>query len=145
MDIKKAIKKSGLKMTESRSKILTLLSKTDQHMTAEDIYKHFATSEKPANFSTIYRTLQQFVENNIIIKHYFESQPQAYYEIAPADHHDHLLCLDCGRVIEFVDQIIEQRQIDIATEHGFVIDSHTLHLQGRCQTNQCQYKNVTQD
>jgi Fur family ferric uptake transcriptional regulator len=125
------IKKAGLKITLPRTKILKILETTnDHHMGAEDIYKVLVEEDEGAiALATVYRVLTQFEAAGLVIRHNFESG-QAIFELNNSEHHDHMVCLRTGKIVEFHDEIIEQRQREIAKEHGFEISDHALTLYG---------------
>lgn len=124
------IKRAGLKITQPRVKILDLLSNsTDQHLSAEDIYKELLANGDEIGLATVYRVLTQFETAGLVHRHNFEGG-QAVFELASDEHHDHMVCVKSGRVVEFYDEIIEQRQREIAREHGFKITDHSLTLYG---------------
>jgi Fur family ferric uptake transcriptional regulator len=125
------IKKAGLKITLPRTKILKILeSAPNRHMGAEDIYRILLKEDEGAiALATVYRVLTQFEAAGLVIRHNFESG-QAIFELNNSDHHDHLICLRTGKIIEFYDEVIEQRQRIIAQEHGFEITDHSLTLYG---------------
>ncbi len=125
------IKKAGLKITLPRTKILKILeTANDRHMGAEDIYKVLVEEDEGAiALATVYRVLTQFEAADLVIRHNFESG-QAIFELNNSEHHDHMVCLRTGRIVEFHDEIIEQRQREIAKEHGFEINDHALTLYG---------------
>ena len=125
------IKKAGLKITLPRTKILKILeTASDRHMGAEDIYKVLVEEDEGAiALATVYRVLTQFEAAGLVIRHNFESG-QAIFELNNSEHHDHMVCLRTGKIVEFHDEIIEQRQREIAKEHGFEINDHALTLYG---------------
>ncbi|MEZ5538337.1 MAG: ferric iron uptake transcriptional regulator [Thiolinea sp.] len=124
------IKRAGLKITQPRVKILELLSNsTDQHLSAEDIYKELLTNGDEIGLATVYRVLTQFETAGLVHRHNFEGG-QAVFELASDEHHDHMVCVKTGRVVEFYDEVIEQRQKEIARQHGFKITDHSLTLYG---------------
>lgn len=124
------IKRAGLKVTQPRVKILELLgNSTDQHLSAEDIYKVLLANGDEIGLATVYRVLTQFEAGGLVHRHNFEGG-QAVFELASDDHHDHMVCIKTGKVVEFYDEIIEQRQKEIAEEHGFKITDHSLTLYG---------------
>ena len=127
----KDIKRAGLKITQPRVKILELLENSaDRHLSAEDIYKSLLANGDDIGLATVYRVLTQFETAGLVTRHHFESG-QAVFELSSDEHHDHMVCVRTGRVVEFCDEIIEQRQKDIAREHGFEITGHSLILYGR--------------
>ncbi len=122
------LKKAGLKATLPRLRILEILEKScAQHMSAEDVYKALIDSGEDVGLATIYRVLTQFETADIVIRHNFDGG-HAVFEIAPDRHHDHMVCMDSGEVIEFVDPEIEQRQKEIVAEHGYELQDHSLIL-----------------
>ena len=127
----KDIKRAGLKITQPRVKILELLeSSTDRHLSAEEIYKILLKNGDDIGLATVYRVLTQFEAAGLVSRHHFESG-QAVFELASDEHHDHMVCVRTGRVVEFYDEIIERRQQEIAQEHGFEITGHSLILYGQ--------------
>jgi len=126
------LKKAGLKVTLPRVKILELLENSDiRHHTAEDIYKALMESGEEVGLATVYRVLTQFEAAALVTRHHFESG-QAVFELNHGSHHDHLVCVKCGRVDEFYDDIIEQQQKKIAADKGYAITDHNLILYGIC-------------
>ncbi len=126
----KNIKQAGLKVTKPRLKILNLFDQhKDKHLSAEDIYTLLRGEGEDIGLATVYRVLTQFVAAGLVERHYFESG-QAVFELTSDEHHDHMVCVKTGRVVEFYDETIEQRQKEIAAEHGFVITDHSLTLYG---------------
>ena len=123
------LKKAGLKATLARFRILEALESSDhnRHLSAEEIYKQLINSGEDVGLATIYRVLTQFESAGIVIRHNFE-EGHAVYEITPDDHHDHMVCLETGNVIEFHDEIIEKRQDEIAAEKGYQIIDHSMVL-----------------
>lgn len=122
------LRKAGLKVTHPRMRILHLLEDADErHLTAEDIYKQLLAGEEEIGLATVYRVLTQFESAGIVIKHNFESG-QAVYELDRGGHHDHMIDVDTGRVIEFVSEDIERLQQDVAEQRGYVIEDHSLVL-----------------
>ena len=123
------LKKAGLKATLPRIRILEALESSDhnRHLSAEEIYKQLINSGEDVGLATIYRVLTQFESAGIVIRHNFE-EGHAVYEITPDDHHDHMVCLETGNVIEFHDEIIEKRQDEIAAEKGYQIIDHSMVL-----------------
>lgn len=127
------LKKVGLKLTIPRIKILQLLQQSKQHhVSAEDIYTQLKEERDDVGLATVYRVLTQFEAAGLVIKHRFEGD-HAVYELAHEKHHDHLVCLNCKRVEEFVDETIEQRQQQIAQTFGFKMTDHCLHIYGICK------------
>ena len=127
------LKKARLKSTTPRLKILQLLENADnKHLSAEDIYQLLQEDSSDISLATIYRTLAQFESAGMVVKHKF-SDDASVYELDRGEHHDHLICVRCNQVIEFVDDIIETRQDEIAQKHGFIITDHSLNIFGLCQ------------
>ncbi|MGB0188094.1 MAG: ferric iron uptake transcriptional regulator [Aequoribacter sp.] len=124
------LKKAGLKVTLPRLKIMQILeanSEQGQHMSAEDVYKALLEAEEEVGLATVYRVLTQFESAGLVSRHNFETG-HSVYEIAKGEHHDHMVCVDTGEVIEFTDSVIEERQHQIAKEHGFHLEDHSLVL-----------------
>jgi len=127
------LKKAGLKTTLPRLKILEILEHDPQrHMTAEDVYKRLLDAGEEVGLATVYRVLTQFESAGLVQRHNFEGGP-AVFEIKQGGHHDHMVCVECGRVFEFFDRTIEDRQRQVATDSDFVIDDHALYLYGVCR------------
>lgn len=132
------LKDRGLKVTLPRIKILELFQRGNaRHMTAEDVHAALLAEDIDLGLATVYRVLTQFEQAGLLERHNFDAG-KAIYEINHGQHHDHLVCLDCGKVEEFYDPEIEQRQEAIAAERGFSIDAHALYLYGHCQKENCQ-------
>jgi len=124
------IKNAGLRVTLPRMKILELLeSSEDRHLKAEDIYKILLASEGDIALATVYRVLTQFEAAGLVTRHHFDGG-HAVFELNDGEHHDHLVDISTGRVVEFYDEIIEQRQKSIAAKYGFSITEHTMVLYG---------------
>jgi Fur family ferric uptake transcriptional regulator len=124
------LKQVGLKITQPRLKILHLLESTEEHhLGAEDIYNLLRGQGDEIGLATVYRVLTQFEAAGLVQRHHFETG-QAVFELAPEKHHDHMVCMKTGKVIEFYDEVIERRQKEIAAEHGFKITDHSLTLYG---------------
>ena len=122
------LKKAGLKVTLPRLRILELLEGGDKtHLSAEEIYRRLIDAGEEVGLATVYRVLTQFEQAGICIRHNFE-EGHAVYELTPSDHHDHMVCLDTGDVIEFTDNIIEERQKKLAEEQGYEIMDHSMVL-----------------
>ncbi|MDC6170571.1 ferric iron uptake transcriptional regulator [Paucibacter sp. XJ19-41] len=131
------IKNSGLKATLPRIKILEIFQKTAQrHMTAEDVYKALLTEGADIGLATVYRVLTQFEQAGLLSRNHFESG-KAVFELNEGHHHDHLVCLTCGRVEEFFDPQIEERQHAIAKDRGFELQEHSLALYASCIKKNC--------
>ena len=128
----KNLKEAGLKTTQPRLKVLDVLETSPiHHMTAEDVYKRLLETEQEIGLATVYRILTQFETAGLVIRHNFEGG-RALYELHDGAHHDHMVCVECGKVFEFVDRTIEQRQRNVAAKAGFVMEDHSLSLYGVC-------------
>ena len=122
------LKKAGLKVTLPRLRILELLEHDDKaHLSAEEIYRRLIDAGEEVGLATVYRVLTQFEQAGICIRHNFE-EGHAVYELTPSDHHDHMVCLESGDVIEFTDDIIEERQKKVAEIKGYEIVDHSMVL-----------------
>lgn len=122
------LKKAGLKATLPRIRILEVLEQhKEDHLSAEDIYKELIKAGEDVGLATVYRVLTQFESAGMIMRHNFE-EGRAIYEIMPDDHHDHMVCLESGKVIEFHDEMIEKRQEEIAKAHGYELVDHSMVL-----------------
>ena len=131
------LKSSGLKATLPRIKILEVFQNSSQrHMTAEDVFKSLMNEGSDIGLATVYRVLMQFEQAGILSRNHFESG-KATFELNEGKHHDHLVCMVCGRVEEFVDPEIEKRQRAIAAAHGFELHDHALSLYGVCSNKSC--------
>ncbi|HEY0587479.1 MULTISPECIES: ferric iron uptake transcriptional regulator [Telluria group] len=134
------LKASGLKATLPRLKILDIFQSSPvRHLTAEDVYKLLLAENMDVGLATVYRVLTQFEQAGLLNRNHFESG-KAIFELNEGSHHDHLVCLDCGRVEEFVDEEIEKRQQSIAAERGFKIAEHALAIYGSCTKVNCPHK-----
>ncbi|MDA8095462.1 MAG: ferric iron uptake transcriptional regulator [Betaproteobacteria bacterium] len=131
------LKSMGLKVTLPRLKILNLFEHSEErHLTAEDVYKNLLAEGEDVGLATVYRVLTQFEQAGLLTRHHFEGD-KAVYELNQGGHHDHLVCLQCGRVEEFLDDEIERRQREIAQQRGFEIREHSLYLYADCTNPQC--------
>jgi Fe2+/Zn2+ uptake regulation proteins len=128
------LKKVGLKVTLPRIKILEILESagTARHMSAEDVYKALLEHGDDVGLATVYRVLTQFEQAGILTRHHFEGG-QSVFEMDEGKHHDHILCTKCGRVDEFVDPTIEERQKAIADKFGYTMTDHSLYIYGVCK------------
>lgn len=127
----------GLKVTAPRLKMLELLEKAqDRHLSAEAIYRLLLKSGEEIGLATVYRALTQFEAAGLVTRHHFEGG-QAVFELERGPHHDHIVCVHCGRVEEFYDEIIEKRQRLVAENLGFNLSDHTLTLYGECNESEC--------
>jgi Fur family ferric uptake transcriptional regulator len=134
------LKSSGLKATLPRIKILEVFQRTTRrHMTAEDVYKALLVEGADVGLATVYRVLMQFEQAELLTRSNFESG-KSVFELNEGQHHDHLVCLTCGRVEEFLDPEIEARQRAIAHERGFELHEHALALYARCTKAQCEFR-----
>jgi len=140
MDQSDELKSTGLKVTLPRLKILEIFQKgVQRHMTAEDVFRHLLSENAEIGLATVYRVLTQFEQAGILSRNHFESG-KAVYELNEGKHHDHVVCLDCGKVEEFYDAEIEQRQQAVALAKGFVIADHALSLYAHCSRNPCPHR-----
>ncbi len=136
------LKSTGLKATLPRLKILEIFQKGGQrHMTAEDVFRVLLDDRSDVGLATVYRVLAQFEQADILSRSHFESG-KAVYELNEGEHHDHLVCLDCGKVEEFYDAEIEKRQNAVAKAKGFKIADHALSLYAHCTTEKCPHRPV---
>lgn len=131
------LRKAGLKVTLPRMKILEMLeSSENRHMSAEDIYRELLESGEDIGLATVYRVLTQFEAADLVVRHHFEGG-NSVFELNRGEHHDHIICVDCGQVVEFYDETIEQRQKSVASQQQFRIADHSLILYGKCQRDKC--------
>lgn len=138
----KDLRKAGLKVTLPRLKILEILETgARRHMSAEDIYKVLLESNEDIGLATVYRVLTQFEAAGLVTRHHFEDG-MAVFEVNHGMHHDHIVCIDCGRVEEFLDKGIEERQTAVAHRLGFEIRDHSLILYGQCRRADCPNRKV---
>jgi Fur family transcriptional regulator, ferric uptake regulator len=138
------LKSTGLKATLPRLKILDIFQTGRQrHMTAEDVFRVLLEERSDIGLATVYRVLTQFEQAGLLIRSNFESG-KAVYELNEGQHHDHLVCLDCGRVEEFYDPEIEQRQHAIAKARGFELQEHALSLYASCHKTDCEHRGKVQ-
>lgn len=136
------LKNTGLKATIPRLKILEVFQRGKQrHMTAEDVFRVLMEAHSDVGLATVYRVLTQFEQAGILLRSHFESG-KAVYELDEGQHHDHLVCLDCGRVEEFYDAEIEKRQNAVAKAKGFTIADHALSLYANCNRDNCPHRNT---
>jgi Fur family ferric uptake transcriptional regulator len=133
----KDLRNAGLKVTLPRLKILEILEDDGaRHKSAEDIYRALLDHHEDIGLATVYRVLTEFEAAGLVTRHHFENG-MAVFELNRGDHHDHIVCLDCGKVEEFVDSGIEERQKAIAGQAGFEIQDHSMILYGRCRKPNC--------
>jgi Fur family ferric uptake transcriptional regulator len=140
----KDLRKAGLKVTLPRLKILEILENSStRHLSAEDIYRQLLESNEDIGLATVYRVLTQFEAAGLVTRHHFEDgrdMSPAVFELNQGTHHDHIVCLDCGRVEEFMDSGIEERQTQVASKLGFAIRDHSLILYGNCRRSDCAHR-----
>jgi Fur family ferric uptake transcriptional regulator len=134
------LKNAGLKATTPRLKVLELFERTAvRHLTAEDVYRILMQEGMDVGLATVYRVLTQFEQSGLLQRHHFESG-KAIFELNEGQHHDHLVCVDCGRVEEFYDAAIEKRQQKVAEERGFTVREHALYLYVECKKSGCPHR-----
>ena len=134
------LKTIGLKATLPRLRILELFEKSNvRHLTAEEVYKILSKEGTDTGLATVYRVLTQFEQAGLLVRHHFESG-KAVFELNEGKHHDHLVCMQCGRVEEFYDAEIEKRQARVAKERGFAISEHALYLYADCTKPDCPHR-----
>ena len=136
-DQNQELRKAGLKVTLPRVKILQILESTDdgrQHLSAEDVYRALLDAGEDVGLATVYRVLTQFESAGLVTRHNFETG-HSVFELAKGEHHDHMVCMESGDVIEFHDDLIEQRQREIAESHGYDLMDHSLVLYVRKKSN----------
>lgn len=128
----KELRSVGLKVTMPRVTILELLQKSNKnHYTADDVFGELRESGHEIGLATVYRVLSQFEQAGILVKHHFESG-QAVFELETGEHHDHLICMNCGKIVEFYDEKLEADQQKIAKQYGFELEEHNMVLYGIC-------------
>ena len=134
------IRNLGLKVTGPRLKILSIFEESrSRHLSAEDVYQALKTKSSEIGMATVYRALSNFEKVGILVKSTFDNG-KAVFEINQGIHHDHLICMECGEVEEFVDEEIERRQKQIAIKRGFTLKNHSLALYGSCNKPDCVHK-----
>jgi Fur family ferric uptake transcriptional regulator len=127
------LKQAGLKTTLPRLRVLSILENSKvRHLSAEDVYKELLEDEGSIGLATVYRVLTQFEDAGLVIRHNFEGE-RSVFELNDEDHHDHMVCVKCGSVTEFLDKRIEAQQEKVAEDHGFNIQDHSLTLYGLCK------------
>ena len=130
----------GLKATVPRLKILNLFEQSQvRHLSAEDVYRMLLAENMDVGLATVYRVLTQFAQAGLLVRHHFDAD-KAVFELNEGGHHDHLVCLQCGRVEEFYDSEIERRQESVAQERGFTVHDHSLYLYADCTKADCPHK-----
>ena len=134
------LKNAGLKATAPRLKIISLFEASKvRHLTAEDVYRQLLSEGLDIGLATVYRVLTQFEQAGLLTRHHFESG-KSVFELNEGRHHDHLVCLQCGRVEEFYDADIERRQNEVARQRGFELHGHSLALYADCTKKACPYR-----
>ncbi|MBF0357909.1 MAG: ferric iron uptake transcriptional regulator [Magnetococcales bacterium] len=137
MTMNRDLKNAGLKATLPRLRVLELfLNEPGKHFTAEDVFKKFLVDGDEIGLATIYRVLTQFEHAGLLQRHHFETG-KAVFELNEGLHHDHLVCIECGQVEEFIDESIEARQKEIAKERGFAVRDHALYIYVDCLRESC--------
>lgn len=132
MEESQQLKDAGLKITMPRLKVLQILEQSrDHHLSAEAVYKALLDMGEDVGLATVYRVLTQFETAGLVVRHNFEGG-HSVFELSQGEHHDHLVCVKCGRVEEFIDEIIEQRQQMIARQANFKMTDHALNIYGLC-------------
>lgn len=140
MHDQKDLKSAGLKATLPRLKILELFENSDErHLSAEDVYKVLLNAGDDVGLATVYRVLTQFEDAGLLVRHHFESG-KAVFELNEGEHHDHIVCVKCGKVEEFYDEEIEKRQKIAAESLGFKMQEHSLMIYGICNKPDCEEK-----
>ena len=135
-----ALKDAGLKVTSPRVKILRLMKlPRNQHISADELYQKLIEQGDEIGVATVYRVLNQFDDAGIVTRHHFEGG-KSVFELSSQHHHDHLVCLKCGEVIEFTDDLIEQQQKLIADKYGIKLTQHSLYLYGEPVGDKCNHK-----
>lgn len=135
------LKAQGLKSTKQREAIAEVFFVTERHLSLNDVLERTQRTQPSVGYATVYRTMKLMTEAGVANEHKFADNDLALYEPNIEDgHHDHLICVDCGRIIEFEDELIEKRQDDIAEREGFVVQKHRLEIYGSCQRKNCEYR-----
>ncbi len=131
------LRNAGLKVTLPRVKILEILENeaNERHLSAEQVYKILLKEGEDIGLATVYRVLTQFEAAGLVTRHHFEGG-NSIFELNLGHHHDHIVCMKCGKVDEFIDEVIEKHQVKIATKLGYTLTNHSLYLYGFC--NHCQ-------
>ena len=131
------LKRAGLKATLPRIRILSILEGSqERHMSAEDVYKALLEAGEDVGLATVYRVLTQFESAGLVIRHHFEGG-HSVFELDNREHHDHIVCMKCGHIEEFLDEVIEEHQRTIAKKRGFDIQDHSLVIYGKCTRRNC--------
>lgn len=136
----KRLKSSGLKMTSQRAKILEVFEKSQQrHLNAEEVYRLLINEGQEVSIATVYRVLAQFEQTGLLTRHTFDAN-RSVYEYNLGEHHDHIICLDCGHVEEFTNAEIESLQDKVAEKDGFKVADHVLYLFAHCTKTNCDHR-----
>ncbi|MGF1526480.1 MAG: ferric iron uptake transcriptional regulator [Candidatus Competibacterales bacterium] len=137
----KELKQAGLKVTLPRVKILEILhnKEADHHLTAEAIYRALLQAGDDVGLATVYRVLTQFESAGLVKRHHFEGN-QSVFELNRTGHHDHIICVECGRIFEFRDEFVDRRQREIARQQGFELADTSLVLYGNCTRQDCPHR-----
>ena len=135
--LKKYLIENGLKTTKQRNQILDIFLKKNRHMTSEEVLGAVQPHFPSVGLATIYRTMKLFVKAGVAHERRFADGLLRYEIAVEGEHHDHIICLDCGKIVEFEDEMIEERQEVVAKENGFTIVSHRLDIYARCQKPDC--------
>ena len=134
------LKNAGLKTTPPRLKVLSLFENGNEcHLSAENVYKKLLESGEDVGLATVYRVLTQFEQAGLLIRHHFEGD-KSVFELNHGKHHDHIVCLQCGKVVEFYDAVIESRQKKAAADLGFSVKDHSLYIYADCTRPKCKNK-----
>ncbi len=134
------LKSAGLKTTLPRIKVLNLFENSgERHLSAEDVYKLLLASGDDVGLATVYRVLTQFEQAGLLVRHHFEGG-RSVFELNEGKHHDHIVCLQCGRVEEFYDSAIEARQKKAAEDRGFAVHDHSLYIYADCTKSGCAHR-----
>ncbi len=135
------LRHAGLKATLPRLKVLEVFQRGPQrHFTADELYRALLSEHADIGFATVYRVLSQLEQAGLILRSSFQSDKSAVFELHDGPHHDHLVCVNCGRIEEFHDAAIEQRQVAVARERGFALREHALALYGDCNRKHCEHR-----
>lgn len=127
------LRSAGLKVTTPRMKILQILEESsERHVSAEGVYQQLKADNEEVGLATVYRVLTQFEEAGLVIRHHFDTD-HAVFELDHGEHHDHIVCVRCGKVVEFFDEVIEAHQETIAKRFGFKMTDHSLNVYGVCE------------
>lgn len=134
------LKSAGLKSTLPRLKVLSLFENSkERHLSAEDVYKLLLASGDDVGLATVYRVLTQFEQAGLLMRHHFEGG-KSVFELNQGEHHDHIVCMQCGHVEEFYDAAIESRQKKAAADRGFTVHDHSLYIYADCNRPKCPNK-----